>query len=62
MEHFLQGNVQLRHLLNAKPSFISCLRSAFNEVNDRALSTYYQPDHNYTKILYDWNKYLIKIT
>jgi hypothetical protein len=30
MEHFLQGNGPLKHLLNAKPLF------AFNEVNDCA--------------------------
>ena len=36
-EHFLQGNVPLRHLLNAKPPFISWRRSAFNEVNDCTL-------------------------
>ena len=35
-EHFLQGNVLLRHLLNAKPPFMSCRRSAFDEVNDCA--------------------------
>ena len=38
MEHFLQGNVPLRHLLNAKPLFMFWRRSAFNEVNDWALS------------------------
>ena len=32
-EHFLQGNVPLRHLLNAKPPFMSWT----NEVNDWAL-------------------------
>ena len=32
--HFLQGNVPLRHLLNAKNPFMSCRRSAFNGVND----------------------------
>ena len=37
MEHFLQGNIPLRHLLNAKPPFISWPRSTFNEVNDWAL-------------------------
>ena len=37
MEHFLQGNVPLRHLLNAKSPFMSWRRSAFNEVNDWAL-------------------------
>ena len=36
-EHFLQGNVPLMHLLNAKPLLISCWRSAFNEVNDYIL-------------------------
>ena len=36
MEHFLQVNIPLRHLLNAKPLFISWWRSAFNEVNDWA--------------------------
>jgi len=36
-EHFLQGNVPLRHLLNAKPLFMSRRRSAFNEVYDWAL-------------------------
>ena len=34
-EHFLQGNVLL---LNAKPPLMSWRRSAFNEVNDWALS------------------------
>ena len=34
----LQGNVPLRHLLNAKPPFMSWWRSDFNEVNDCALS------------------------
>ena len=29
-EQFLQGNVPLMHMLNAKPPFISWLRSAFN--------------------------------
>ena len=38
MENFLQGNVPLRHLLNAKPPFMSWWRSAFSEVNDWALS------------------------
>ena len=38
MEHFLQGNVPLRHLLNAKPAFMSWRRTAFNEVNDWAQS------------------------
>ena len=37
MENFLQGNVPLRHLLNAKPPFMYWLRSAFNEVNDWTL-------------------------
>ena len=31
-DHFLKGNVQLMHLLNAKPSFMSWQRSASNEV------------------------------
>ena len=35
-EHFLQRNVPLRHLLNAKPLFMSWQWSAFNEVNDWA--------------------------
>ena len=39
MEHFLQGNVSLRHLLNAKLPFMSCRRSGFNEVNDWSLKT-----------------------
>ena len=34
--HFLQRNVPLRHLLNAKPLFMSWQWSAFNEVNDWA--------------------------
>ena len=34
MEHFLQGNVPLSHLLNAKAQFKSWWRSVFNEVND----------------------------
>ena len=38
MEHFLQGNVPLRHLLNAKPLFMFWWRSAIKEVNDWALS------------------------
>ena len=38
MEHFLQGNVPIRHLINSKPLFLSWRRSAFNEVNDCALS------------------------
>ena len=38
MEHFLQGNVQLRHPLNEKPLFMSWWRSAFREVNNWALS------------------------
>ena len=37
MEHFFQGNLPLRHLLNAKPPFMSWRRSAFNEVKDCAL-------------------------
>ena len=37
-EHFLQGNIPLKHLLNTKPSFISYWRSAFNEVNNWALT------------------------
>ena len=37
-EHFLQGNVPLRHLLKTKPLIVSWWRSAFNEVNDWALS------------------------
>ena len=36
MEHFLQGNIPLRYLLNAKSPFMSWQRSAFNEVNDWA--------------------------
>ena len=32
MEHFIQWNVPLRHLLNVKTQFISWQRSAFNEV------------------------------
>ena len=36
-EPFLQGNVSLRHLLNAKLPLMSSRRSAFNEVNDWAL-------------------------
>ena len=39
-EHFLQGNVPLRHLLNTKSPFMSWRRSAFNEVNDWALSQF----------------------
>ena len=35
-EHFLQGNVPLNHLLNAKPPFMYWQRSAFNEVNNWA--------------------------
>ena len=37
MEYFLHGNISLRHMLNAKPPFMSWRRSAFNEVNDWAL-------------------------
>ena len=37
MEHFL--HVPLRHLINAKPPFMSWWRSAFNEVNDWAPET-----------------------
>ena len=33
-EHFFQGNILLMHLINAKPTFISWRRSAFNEVNE----------------------------
>ena len=36
MEHFLQENVPIRHLLNAKTQFMSWRRSAFNEENDWA--------------------------
>ena len=42
-EHFLQGNVPLRHLLNAKLPFMSWWRSALNEVNDWALDISYLP-------------------
>ena len=35
-EHFLQRNVPLRHLINAKPPVLSWRRFAFNEVNDLA--------------------------
>ena len=39
-EHFLQGNIPLRHLLNAKPPFTCVLTEiCFNEVNDWALNT-----------------------
>ena len=34
MEQFLQENVPIKHLLNAKPLFMSWQRSTFNEVND----------------------------
>ena len=37
-KHFPQGNVPLRHLLNAKPPFLSWQRCAFNEVNDWAFN------------------------
>ena len=37
MEHLPQGNVPLRHLLNAKALFMSWQRSVFNEVNDWSL-------------------------
>ena len=40
-EHFLQANVPLSHLLNAKPPFISWWRPAFNEVNDSALNDFW---------------------
>ena len=33
-EHFLQRNIPLRNLLNAKPPIMSRRRSAFNEVTD----------------------------
>ena len=36
-EHFLQGNVPLRDLLNAKSLFMSWWRSAYYEVNDWGL-------------------------
>ena len=36
MEHFLQGNVPISHMLNAKPPFMYWHISAFNEVNDCA--------------------------
>ena len=36
-ENFLQGHVLFRHLLHAKPPFMSWWRSTFNEVNDWAL-------------------------
>ena len=32
MDHFLQGSVPLRYLLNAKPPFMSWRRSVFDEV------------------------------
>ena len=37
MEHSLQGNIPLRHLINVKPPFISWQRSAFKEVNNWGL-------------------------
>ena len=40
-ECFFQGNVPLRHPLNAKLPFLSLLRSAFNEVNDWAPGEHY---------------------
>ena len=39
-ERFLQGSVPLRHRLNVKPPLMSWQRSAFNEVNDRALGVF----------------------
>ena len=36
MEHFLQGNVPLRHLLNEETLFMSRLKFAIKEVNDWA--------------------------
>ena len=48
MEHFLQGNIPLRHLLNAKPPFNYERRSAFNEVNAWAPSVL--PISNYVPI------------
>ena len=39
IEHYIQENVPLRHLLNTKPPFMSWRRSAFNEVNDWALNS-----------------------
>ena len=37
MEHFLQGNVPLNHLLNEKPLFMTRWSSANYEANDWAL-------------------------
>ena len=60
IDHFLQGNVPLRQLLNAKPPFMSWRRSAFNEVNNWA--PVLGCSHCWEAILSrdksDWNKFL----
>ena len=46
MEHFLQGNVPISHMLNAKPPFMYWHISAFNEVNDWAPSIEWEKSIN----------------
>ena len=59
-EHFLQGNVPLWHLLNAKPPFMSWWRSAFNKVNDWALNFFWKKILTVLKMLIsEWTSYLI---
>ena len=48
-KHFLQGNVPLRHLLNAKSLFMSWQRYASNEVNNWA----HNNKNGFFKILFD---------
>ena len=63
-EHFLQGNIPLKHLLNAKPPFMSWRRSAFNEVIDWAPSPS-KDQHHFTQLCiyseFIWNKNYIRM-
>ena len=73
-EHFLQGNVPLRHLLNAKPPFMSWRRSAINDLNDWDLGMYRYTlypgmkkpqnwfSHISTKYSLPWERFLLNPT